>query len=178
MTARVNKEQLLLEKLFNRYFSHLVLYARKLVGEEASAEDIVQDLFLRLYENDNLERVTPSFLFVCVKNASLNYLSSARQKQVPLSVMQEQIPDEDIHENVAYMERLERLDAAIESLPDKCKEVFILVYLKQQRYEDVATQLNISYHTVKAHMTTAFKHIRKNLLLLFFFFQSVKLKIF
>ena len=178
MTAQVNKEQLLLEKLFNRYFSHLVLYARKLVGEKASAEDIVQDLFLRLYESHKLERVTPSFLFICVKNASLNYLSSSRQKQVSLSVMQEQIPDEDINENVAYMEQLERLDSAIESLPSKCKEVFTLVYLKQQRYEDVAMQLNVSYHTVKAHMTTAFKHIRKNLLLLFFFFRSVKSKIF
>lgn len=82
--------------------------------------------------------------------------------------------DEDINENVAYMEQLERLDSAIESLPSKCKEVFTLVYLKQQRYEDVAMQLNVSYHTVKAHMTTAFKHIRKNLLLLFFFFRSVK----
>lgn len=178
MTAEANKEQLLLEKLFSRYFSHLVLYARKLVGEEASAEDIVQDTFLRLYETHRLENVTPSFLFICIKNASLNYLSSSQRRQIPLSIMQEQIPDDDINGNVVYMERLERLDSAIESLPSKCKEVFTLVYLNQQRYEDVAMQLNISYHTVKAHMTTAFKHIRKNLLCLFLFFRSIKSKIF
>lgn len=95
---------------------------------------------------------------------------------VPLSPAQEFIPDKDVQEEIAHMQQLERLDTAIESLPAKCKEIFKRVYLQGQRYEDVATQLEISYHTVKAHMTTAFKHLRKHLLVLLFLLRNVKFK--
>lgn len=171
----MEKEQIiLLEDMFNRYFSHLVLYSGKLVGSREAAEDIVQDVFLRLFETKRLKRVTPPFLFTCVKNASLNYLNLSKKKTIPLSPIQEYIPEKDIQEEIAHMQQLERLDAAIESLPAKCKEIFKRVYLQGQRYEDVAMQLEISYHTVKAHMNAAFSHLRKQLLVLFFFLRNVK----
>ncbi|WP_294142200.1 sigma-70 family RNA polymerase sigma factor [uncultured Sanguibacteroides sp.] len=171
----MEKDQILvLEELFNRYFSHLVLYSRKLIKNSEAAEDIVQDVFLRLFESGRLKQVSPSFLFTCVKNASLNYLHSSLNKYIPISSEQDQIPDKEIQEEIDHMKQLEQLDEAIEALPDKCKDIFTRVYLQQQRYEDVAVQLNISYHTVKAHMSTAFKHLRKQLLLLLIFFRNVK----
>lgn len=151
-----------------------MLYSRNLIKNSESAEDIVQDVFLRLFESGRLEQASPSFLFTCVKNASLNYLHSSLNKHIPISFEQNQISDKEIQEEISHMEQLEELDKAIEALPDKCKDIFIRVYLQQQRYEDVAVQLNISYHTVKAHMSSAFKHLRKRLLLLFILFRNVK----
>ena len=95
---------------------------------------------------------------------------------ISLSPIQEFIPDKDIQDEIIHMQQLERLDTAIESLPTKCKEIFKRVYLQGQRYEDVSMQLGISYHTVKAHMTSAFKYLRKHLLILLFFLRNVKFK--
>ncbi|WP_065220435.1 MULTISPECIES: RNA polymerase sigma factor [Butyricimonas] len=171
----MEKEQIiLLEELFTRYFSHLVLYSGKLVGSREPAEDIVQDVFLHLFETKRLKYATSSFLFTCVKNASLNYINLSKKRTIPLSSTQEAIPEKDIQEEIAHMQQLERLDVAIESLPAKCKEIFKQVYLQGQRYEDVASQFGISYHTVKAHMTTAFQHLRKHLLVLLFLLRNVK----
>ena len=77
----MEKDQIiLLEQLFNRYFSHLVLYSRKLIGAQEPAEDIVQDVFLHLFESKRLKYTTPSFLFTCVKNASLNYINFSKKR--------------------------------------------------------------------------------------------------
>ena len=173
----MEKDQIiLLEQLFNRYFSHLVLYSRKLIGAQEPAEDIVQDVFLHLFESKRLKYTTPSFLFTCVKNASLNYINFSKKRMISLSPIQEFIPDKDIQDEIIHMQQLERLDTAIESLPAKCKEIFKRVYLQGQRYEDVSMQLGISYHTVKAHMTSAFKHLRKHFLILLFLLRNVKFK--
>lgn len=121
----MEKEQIiLLEELFNRYFSHLVLYSGKLVGSQEPAEDIVQDVFLHLFETKRLKYATSSFLFTCVKNASLNYIHLSKKRTVPLSPAQEAIPEKDIHEEIAHMQQLERLDAAIESLPCQMQRDF------------------------------------------------------
>ena len=72
----MEKDQIiLLEQLFNRYFSHLVLYSRKLIGAQEPAEDIVQDVFLHLFESKRLKYTTPSFLFT-----SLPFKNSSRIK--------------------------------------------------------------------------------------------------
>lgn len=170
------QQMILLEQLFNSYFSHLVIYSQKITGNRETSEDLVQDLFLRLLENKYLQNITPSYLFICAKNASLNYLKSPLKKYIPLDPRQEQIQDNDTSEAIAHMNRLEKLDAAINALPPKCKEIFIQVYLHKQSYEDIASQLNISYHTVKAHMNKAFLLIRKQVILLFIIFRDVKIQ--
>lgn len=147
----------------------------KITGSKEESEDIVQEVFLRLFERGRLENVTPTFLFLCVKNASLNYVQSARHNKRMVPIFPEmEIMSEDVQDGIEHMRQLERLDAAIETLPPKCKEVFCKVYLQEQKYEEVAEQLHISYHTVKAHMNMAFQLLKKKLLVLSFWIKSVK----
>ena len=99
-----------------------------------------------------------------------------RRRTVPISSKEESIP-EDVQDEIEHMRQLERLDAAIEALPPKCKEVFCRVYLNEQKYEEVAEQLHISFHTVKAHINMAFQLLRKEFLILFFYVRNVKFQV-
>jgi RNA polymerase sigma-70 factor (family 1) len=165
---------ILLKGLFDSYFGHLVIYAKRIVKSEAVAEDIVQEVFLNLWKKKKLQLCTPQFLYNCVKNAAINYLKTGetRYVQIPHELLGSVASDSDsFDDEIERMKQLEKLYQAIEQLPPQCREVLKEVYLKKQKYADVATQMNISVNTVRAHMYTAFKllktHLTPSLFLLF-----------
>lgn len=163
MPARVDNDSLLKE-LYDLYFAHLVIFSKRIVKSSAVAEDIVQEVFLNLWNKERLGSCTQQFLYRCVKNASINYTKTGevRYRQVS-DVMLVSVADESntIDEEIEKMRQLERLYQSIEKLPPQCREVLKEVYLKKQKYADVAEQMNISLNTVRAHMYTAFKLLKE-----------------
>lgn len=164
MSEPENKDKLL-KKLFDRYFPHLVIYAKQIVGSREVAEDVVQEVFLKLWQKDKLQMKSLNYLYSCVKNASINYTYSKEGKVLKIS--DEFIPaivadDYSIDQEIEKMKLLEELYTAIEKLPPQSREVLKLVYLKRQKYTDVAEQMGISLNTVKTHMTRAYKLLRKH----------------
>jgi RNA polymerase sigma-70 factor (ECF subfamily) len=176
MISDQNKDQLL-KKLFDKYFAHLVIFSKQIVRERTIAEDIVQEVFLGLWEKDKLKMESVNFLYSCVKNSSINYLHSKKGKthKVSDSIILDVKDDSfSFNDEIEKMKELELLYSAIEELPPQCKEVLKKVYLNDQKYADVAKELNISLNTVKTHMYKAFKLLRQKLsatsLLYFFYF--------
>ncbi len=163
MSTSQNKD-LLLKSLFDRYFPHLVIYAMQIVEKKDIAEDIVQEVFFKLWEKDQLQMRSVNFLYSCVKNASINYTYSKEGKVQKVSedfIKEAQLDDASFEEEEEKMKLLEDLYEAIEELPPQCREVLKQVYLLQQTYNDVAVQMGISVNTVKTHMTKAFRLLRK-----------------
>lgn len=156
------------EKIFKKYYHSLVLFAIKFVKDPEAAEDIVQSLFIRLWDSKSFVYIKhpQSFLYLSVKNACIDYLkSSARTSQVPLTVADENLltdPDRMLSEEALQeAEKLERLYKLVDKLPTKCKLVFQKVSFEGKSYVIVAEELGISVSMVKKQMVKAYKTIRE-----------------
>lgn len=159
--------------IYLAYFPKLVRFAREYVISTEDAENIVQDLFLYLWEHqDLLESLTNlnAFLFTLAKNRCIDFyrhkvfldskkesLDDLREKE--MRVKMEALMQFD--ENIFTEKEIESLLAeAIEHLPAKCRQVFILSRIEGMRYEEIAAQLDISVHTVQNHIVTAIRKLR------------------
>lgn len=155
--------QKLFSKLYVSYYARLVRFASLYVGAMGDAENIVQDFFLYLWERKEIlpELQQPdAYLFSAVKHRCLNFLRSQ------LSIVDRRQPLSDIMEQEFKLKlySLQLLDdsqmsidevekqicRAIDSLPERCREIFVMSKLKGMKYREIAESLGISQNTVEA----------------------------
>jgi len=164
------------KQLYNLYYSELCSYAVGLCGRDDLAQDIVQQTIIKFWRNRhkvNIKYSLKRYLFKAVYHQfidanrklskELDFLNELKHKSI-LEVVD--IPKEDIEE------KYELIELAINKLPVKCKNVFLLGKKEGFKYREIAVKLNISIKTVEAHMAKALRkiqeNIKKNNLLLFF----------
>lgn len=151
--------------LFDMYYQKLFHLAIYYLSSKESAEEVVSDVFYTiwnrketLHEIENIE----SYLYISVKNQSLHYI---RRSNIPdcttLDLYQiELIADDNNPESTLLdQEQQELLQKAIDSLPEKCREVFRLFLSDRLKQKEIAALLDISQKTVEAHIATAYKKI-------------------
>lgn len=148
-------------------FRKLILVADKYVQSIPVAEEIVQDIFLKIWEDQQALtgiHSIKSYLYRSVVNSAINYVN--RQKNIEKHhlkiadhIMLDDIESRDDHNALIVL-----LYDEIELLPDKCKQVFKLSRLEGVKYRDIAVQLNISEKTVESHMGHALKTLRVRVL--------------
>ena len=165
------------EQVFRESYRPLTAYAFRFVSDLPTAENIVQDVFLKLWLNRHNLVITTSlvhYLFRSVKNHSLNHLDKAKVRYGYLRMKLEQEHNEEDY-SAFYPEigLLEKIEAAINALPVKRQEIFRLAREEGLKYREIANQLNLSVKTVETQMTLALKQLREALkeyhhLLLFF----------
>ena len=148
-TVKAHKEDF--TKAYVRYYPKLVRFSQTYVSSRQDAENIVQDVFLHLWEHwdtiDSLINMN-AFLFMSVKNKCIDYLrkqTQSKQKEHPLSDLQEkelqlklyslQVLDEN---NLSREEIEAVITDAINSLPERCREIFILSRLEGLRHKEIA----------------------------------------
>lgn len=158
-----------LKPLYLYYSSALLKFACSFVKSAELAEEIVDDVFVRIWLNR--EKATEiinfkNYLYKAVKNKALNYLSK--------SYLADVVQMDDSHAEIADIsptgeERLFALDTthiiegAVNALPGQCRNVYRLVKNEGMKYKEVALALNISVKTVEYHMGNALKNIAKSL---------------
>ena len=155
------------EMLFKTYSQRLIYFSRRYVLDKQTAENIVQDVFLRIWQNKenlNPSKSIQSYLFTAVKNESLKqlrHLSVEKQQQENVSRLSvvELTPDEAIDKNELKGE----LNKAINDLPEKCREIFYMSRFDQLKYSEIADILGISIKTVETQMGRALKKLRGQL---------------
>ena len=152
-----------LRALFDKYYIVLCRYAYTLLEDETISEDIVQELFIYLWEKRHEISVTTSvkyYLFGSVRNKTLNYLRDNRKFT---QLLQE--TDSSVYEDMSVeTEELYRLiEEAVESLPQKCKDIFRLSRNEELSYKEIAAQREISVKTVEAQIHLAIKKVKKYL---------------
>ncbi|TGV03615.1 RNA polymerase sigma-70 factor [Flavivirga rizhaonensis] len=156
------------EKIFNRLYSPLCLFANKYVNDVNYSEDIVQEVFVKAWEKglyfEDLDKAK-GFFYVAVKNASLNFLKSHYSKSVkahpPENLEILQTENYFIKETV-ILEASALVEKAIEALPPKCREVMKLSF-EGLTNQEIANKLGISFETVKSYKSDAYKKLRKDL---------------
>ncbi|MEM9672172.1 MAG: RNA polymerase sigma-70 factor [Cyclobacteriaceae bacterium] len=156
----------LIEKYFRAYYAPLCQTVYKMVHSTAIAEDIVQDVFLKVWRSrDHLDQQQSikSYLYRAAINTSLNYL----EKTKPSASLEDNVENSwganSTDEAIAYQETEQRIQAAIETLPPKCKIVFNLSRFEDQSYAEIAYTLGISVKAVEKHMGKALKILREHL---------------
>ncbi|MDD2595925.1 MAG: RNA polymerase sigma-70 factor [Bacteroidales bacterium] len=156
--------------LFYEYYGELVIYAYSFLGNKSQSEDLVQDFFIGFWQNRKFMSVNSSldsYLFISIKNMSLNVLRREKFKSRNLSDMDFDCPaeSEDDVTNEDYKQfDYSKLYEAIHKLPEARRKIFTMCIIDNQKYKDVAERLNISVNTVKVQMSRAFKFIKENCL--------------
>lgn len=136
----------------------LRLWLHSRFGPHAPVNDVIQEAYLRVLRSRQTETVNApkAFLFATARNLALNAVRSAkvRGEHVSDPVDETELLDEDanVRETVAHYEELEILTRAIQSLPDRCRQIFTLRKVYGLSQADIARKLDISPRTVNAQL--------------------------
>ena len=148
------------EILFRKLYLPLGMYALRIVDDADVAEDMVQEAFMNTWERleGGLEISNfKAFMYRSVRNECLSYLSSLKEK-----VGEEFIPEVG-EDEIDTSFRDARIWKAIDELPEKCREIFLMSKRDGYSNEEIADELGISIKTVKNQMTKAFSRLREAL---------------
>jgi len=161
-------DQAALRKLFDLYYRDLVIFSAKMVVNTAVAEEMVEDVFIRIWQNReelDLSVSFKSYLFASVKNRSINYLKSKYGKmrfedlEHASHLMSGPVQDTELQAK----ELGEAVAMAIENLPPKCRIIFHLSRNAEFTTAQISEHLGISKKTVQAQISIALRKIRDQL---------------
>ena len=158
------------EVFYKKYYKPLFTVAFRYVGHNETAEEIVHDVFINIWnkaEQLDIQTSMKSYLFKSIVNSSLNHIKKEKTQLVKQSAYQiahdqalEAIENET---NEAEEALLKGLEDALSLLPEKCKQVMYLSRFGKLKQQEIADQLEISIKTVKNHLTYGFKKLREHL---------------
>ncbi len=154
------------EALFRAYYPYLCMYCTRLLKDASAAEEIVQELFVKLWEKRSqtiIESSVKNYLFRAVKNHCLNYIKHNHIKSEYNRKMLE-ASDTFSHESEEPdTDMIKIIEQSLASLPDKRREIFRLNREEGLKYREIAEKLNISIKTVETQMGLALKTLREKL---------------
>jgi RNA polymerase sigma-70 factor, ECF subfamily len=155
------------ETLFRSSYTSLVKYARTLLKDHDTAEEIVQDLFFSIWQNKEKIKIESSlngYLFRSVHNRCLHYIEHLKVVERHEKEMAEQSTFTDSPADVLqYKELQARIARTIEKLPERCGQIFCMSRFEGLKYSEIAEKLSVSVKTVEANMGRALKEFRKAL---------------
>lgn len=168
MTGEANEqprpivEEANFEQLYRQHFTSLYRYAYSVVQDEAQAEGIVQNVFLKLWDKRDTLRIHTSWQAYLFRATYHEALNAAKRQQVRMRFAhQRQSPDTASQES--DRELATHLEKALLELPEKCRTVFQLSRFEDLKYHEIAQRLGISIKTVEAHMGKALRVLRVQL---------------
>lgn len=159
-------DQKVFDDIFNAFYSPLCRYCTRLVYDPLVAEEIVQDLFCKIWIKRNeleIDTSLKAYLYRAVLNHSLNYLNHLKtedkyrqyigfQLHGNLNHPQEILEEKDIQQI---------LSRAILNMPEKRREIFEMSRQHDMKYSEIAEKLNISVKTVESQISKALEYLRK-----------------
>ena len=154
------------ESLFRSSYVSLVRYAKTLIKDHDTAEEIVQDLFFRLWKDKDKLQIESSlngYLYRAVHNRCLHHIDHNRvvEKYAREMAVMEQETNESPTDILHYRELQAKIAAILERLPEKCGKIFCMSRFEGLKYSEIAEKLSISVKTVEANMGRALKEFRK-----------------
>ncbi|KKB55672.1 RNA polymerase sigma-70 factor [Parabacteroides gordonii] len=164
------------ENFYITWYSRVKHFARDYVLSEEEAENITQDVFLDFYQKrDSLDFHINviAYLFTSVKNRCIDYLRRKLLEQEAAAKMQEEF-------DLSFRMKFDSLEAfnleglsednikniiekALESLPERCREIFVMSKIEGKKQKEIAEELGVSVKTIECQMTIAYKKLREEL---------------
>lgn len=163
------------EYVFKSYYALLCTYAFDLVKDDGLAEDVVQEILIKVWENRgkiDIQTSLKAYLYRSVYNHCINLLKHLRVvknledrytedvlSNAEFTLLTEEYPLDDY-----FYEGLERdIDEAITSLPEQCRIIFQMSRFENLSYEEIARKLDISVNTVKTQIRRALEKLRTSI---------------
>lgn len=160
------------EEIYRQYYNFLCLIADHIVRNPSDAEEIVSDVFVKLWnirEKIDITSSLKAYLVKAIHNTSVNYIERSKIRKK----LTDSLSNSD-YELLAWnsdyplgrlykKEIINILDNGIKTLPDACRQIFILSRENDMRYTDIADNLGISVNTVKTQMKIALVRLRETL---------------
>lgn len=176
------------ENFYITWYSRVKYFARDYVLSDEEAENIAQDVFWEFYqkrEELGFHINLVAYLFTSVKNKCIDYLRRRLMEQEAAVKMQEEF-------DLSFRMKFDSLEAfnleglsednikdiiekALDTLPERCREIFVMSKIEGKKQKEIAEELNVSVKTIESQMTIAYKKLReelKNHLPLFLFLLS------
>jgi len=156
------------ESLFRSSYVSLVRYAKTLIKDHDTAEEIVQDLFFRLWQDKEKLKIESSlngYLFRSVHNKCLHFIEHNRVVDRYAEEMSYRQPEkqESPSDILQYSELQTRIAKILERLPERCGQIFYMSRFEGLKYSEIAEKLSVSVKTVESNMGRALKEFRKEL---------------
>ncbi len=166
-------DQKALERLFSIYFPRLNDFARNVVKDDVISQDIVQEVFVKVWERKaEIESINlEAYLFRLVRNRCIDYIKhlkviSNRMQEIHISSKYEELYRIDFVGDEPYVlieqELKLKIEKTIQSLPDRCREVFILSRMNGLKNKEIAEKLDINIKNVERHLNRALQSFREN----------------
>jgi len=154
--------------LFRSHFKGLCFFAQKYVKDIDTAKEIVQDAFLSMWEKRetiDMDRPVKSYLTMIIHNKCTNHLRDNRKFDSNILEIENllDVPEYESTDSLVTDELKEKIDSALNDLPEKCREVFVLNRYENLKYQEIADKLQISVKTVETQMSKALQHMRVRL---------------
>lgn len=145
------------KEIFTRYYPTLCFFAYSLVNDRLVAEDIVEDVFIRLWTKEkdfNKYSNIKSLVYISVKNACLNHIKTQRRKRFKreqLSYLLQRESEDFVLNEITRSEVLREIYEALQKLPPDCRKVMELAFIEGWDYKRISAHLGIAVSTVKNH---------------------------
>lgn len=182
LTAIKQNDQAAFAELFKRYWKKIYGLTRARVRSEETTQEIVQELFISLWEKRSSLTIThlPSYLYAATKNRILNRIASQMVEKKHWDYYKGFIPESDnVTENdVELDEIMAALEDGVEHLPEKTKKIFKLTHMDGLSIPEIANLLHLSEKAIQYHVTQSVKKLRvhlKNYILIVQFIASLLL---
>lgn len=164
VSAIKNGDHFAFDKIFQKYGSTLYLFVVSIIKDEAESEEIVQDIFLKIWKNRKELQPDSSFksyLYTIALNASKKFyrkklLEDKYKQDIALELSTHKSEDINV---IEYQNLLDYVDTIINKLPASRREIFILSKKEGLKNSEIAQKLNISEQTVKNQLVTAQKFL-------------------
>ncbi len=156
------------EMLFNKHYEPLCAFVFGAVKDFDVCEEIVQNLFVSLWEKrkeTNINTSIKSYLYQAAKNAALNQIKHIGIKEKHKKYINETIADveQSYSHSIENKELADTIQKAINKLPTECKKIFLMSRNDELKYKEIAEKLDISVKTVENQMGKALSRLRTDL---------------
>lgn len=163
------KDEAAFEQVFKSNFKNLHAYACTIVQEEVAAEEIVQNVFLKLWERAewlNIQSTVIAYLYRAVHNESCNHLKHQKVKNTYTQYAQHSMnpaTNDSAARKVLVSELEQKIRSTLNELPEQCRTIFQLSRFEELKYQEIADKLSLSIKTVEAQMGKALRIMRVKL---------------
>ncbi len=167
-----NGDEHSLEKVYKAAYTSLVYYATEITRQPQLAEEVVQDVFLKLWQNRSELVIKVSFkayLFQSVHNHALNVIRQQKTRKESVNILAPENTwkfisdnykiDDDLIDKIFSVETEAVIEQTIKELPDQCCKVFHMSRFESLEIKEIAVKLGLSENTVKTHIYRALQKI-------------------
>ena len=151
------------EAAFKRYFKQLRVEAFLLLKNQKDAEDLVQELFLDIWNKQlyrNVQHTLGAYLHMAIRNKCLNHLEKEKRVQKKVQAYN---PSLTIQPEERELSLPSFFQSALNKLPTQRLKAFTLVYMEEKKYEEAAAEMGISINSIKSHLKLAIKSLKNHL---------------